>query len=97
MIRTAARWLGAVLVYVRRTKDDGWEPGWQPETPDIEAVRQIAWEIRIEHMHFHETAMADPFKAESILHEYAARLHKAVGFPTGTRSLEIGGEEARDA
>lgn len=83
--RTAARWLGAVFAYVRRSDDQDWKPAPQPETPDIETARLIAWELVYDNMHFHERAMADPFGAESYVQDAGRRLLAAVGYPSDVR------------
>lgn len=57
------------------------------EDPDLEAVRQLAIEMSL-HMHFHEIAMAEPFRAERHVHEWGRRLLDLVGWPDGWVSYE---------
>lgn len=48
---------------------------------DLEAVRELAWSLQYDNIHFHERAMADPFEAESYVLGVSRDLIKLVGLP----------------
>lgn len=72
----------------RRKRDDGWEPLPQNDSPDLEAIREIAQEL-VGYWDFHELAISDPFKAESYVRGVGNRLVELVGWPEGYRMYTV--------
>ncbi len=62
------------------------QPAFKSDAPDaVEAVRRLVWEAYFEHMHFHEIAIEDPFKAERILQDLCSSVLSLIGFPGDVR------------
>lgn len=51
----------------------------------LERARNVAWNAYIDGMHFHEIAMAEPFKAERMYQSLAREVIHELGYPMGVR------------
>lgn len=74
-LRAFLRWLDSRFRYPRHFRRIG----------GLERARNVAWEAYFNGMHFHEIAMAEPFKAERMYQGLAQEILKELGHPMGVR------------